>query len=93
MKRRLLRSSAFIRAAKRVVKKQPHVADDIRTALELLAQDAFHPRLKTHKLKGALESSFGCSGGYDLRIVFRIVKHQRSEAILLESIGTHEEVY
>jgi len=93
MKRPLLRSSPFVRAVKRVVKKQPHVASDIQAALKLLAQDAFHPRLKTHKLKGPLEGSFACSAGYDLRIVFRIVKYEGSEAILLESMGTHEEVY
>jgi mRNA-degrading endonuclease YafQ of YafQ-DinJ toxin-antitoxin module len=93
MKRSLLRSGAFVRAARRVVRRQPHVAGDIQTALELLAEDAFHPRLKTHKLKGSLGGSLACSAGYDLRIVFRIVEQERSEAILLESIGTHEEVY
>ena len=54
MRRRLLRSSAFVRAAKRRVRKDPRVAEDIRAALELLAEDAFHPQLRTHKLKGKL---------------------------------------
>jgi len=49
--------------------------------------------LKTHKLKGDLQGSWACSGGYDLRIVFEFVQYQGSEAILLESIGTHEEAY
>ena len=61
--------------------------------LELLAADAFHPRLKTHKLKGKLVGSWACSAGYDLRMVFQFVKHGRQEAILLEGIGTHDEVY
>lgn len=34
-----------------------------------------------------------CSAGYDLRVVFRFVRHDGAEAILLESIGTHVEVY
>ena len=55
MRRRLLRSSAFVRAAKRRVRKDPRVAEDIRAALELLAEDAFHPQLRTHKLKGDLK--------------------------------------
>jgi len=93
MKRILLRSKAFIRAARRFVRKNPLVAEDLRAALELLAEDAFHPLLRTHKLKGKLEGSWACSAGYDLRIVFEFTQYEGSEAILLETIGTHEEVY
>jgi len=69
------------------------VAEDIRAALELLAEDAFHLQLRTHKLKGKLRGSWACSAGYDLRIVFKYVQHEETEAILLETIGTHDEVY
>ncbi len=62
-------------------------------ALELLAGDAFHPALRTHKLKGKLAKSWACSAGYDLRIVFQLVLHEGAEAILLEAAGTHDEVY
>lgn len=93
MKRTLLRSGAFVRTAKRIVKTHPGSAEDIEAALELLSDDAFHPRLTTHKLKGDLEGSWACTVGYDLRIVFSFVKHEKSEAILLEAVGTHEEVY
>lgn len=93
MRRCLLRSSAFVRAAKRRVRKDPRVAEDIRAALELLAEDAFHPQLRTHKLKGKLKGSWACSAGYDFRIVFKYVRHEGTEAILLETVGTHDEVY
>ena len=93
MKRLLLRSNTFIRAARRVAKKNPLISEDIKTALELLAEDAFHPLLRTHKLKGKLEGSWAWSAGYDLRILFEFVQHEGSEAILLEAIGAHEEVY
>lgn len=76
-----------------MVKKHPHVINDIQAVLELLSEDAFHPQLKTHKLKGNLVGSWACSVGYDLRIVFKFVQHEESEAILLETIGSHEEVY
>ena len=59
----------------------------------MLEADAFHPRLKTHKLTGQLKGSWAASAGYDLRIVFRFVAHEGSEAILLETAGTHDEVY
>lgn len=69
------------------------MSEDIQQALELLAEDAFHPRLRTHKLKAKLEGSWACSVGYDLRIVFTFVQDEGVEAILLETVGTHEEVY
>jgi mRNA interferase YafQ len=93
MRRVLLRSAAFVRAAKRIVKKSPEVGPILHATLELLAEDAFSPSLKTHKLKGDLAGSWACSAGYDLRIVFDFVQHEEAEAILLLSVGTHDEVY
>jgi len=93
VRRRLLRSSAFIRAARRIVKKNPQLGQDLSRALETLEQDAFRPSLRSHKLKGRLEGSWACSAGYDLRVLFRFVHHEESEAILLLTVGGHEEVY
>jgi mRNA-degrading endonuclease YafQ of YafQ-DinJ toxin-antitoxin module len=93
MKRELLRSSAFVRAARRLVKRNPGVAGDLRATLKLLSEDAFHPQLRTHKLKGPLANSWACSVGYDLRLVFAFVESEGEEAILLQTVGTHEEVY
>ncbi len=89
----MLRSNSFIRTARRMVKKYSHIAEDVEAALELLSNDAFYPFLKTHKLKGDLEGSWACSISYDLRAVFKFVQYEESEAILLETIGTHDEVY
>jgi mRNA-degrading endonuclease YafQ of YafQ-DinJ toxin-antitoxin module len=58
-----------------------------------LAEDAFHPKLRTHKLKGRLQGSWAASAGYDLRIIFDFVQKEEAEAILLLTVGTHEEVY
>jgi len=93
VKRLLLPSSAFVRAARRTLKKQPAAAAAVQSALELLADDAFHPQLRTHKLKGKLEGSWACTVSYDLRIIFSFVKNEDREAILLETVGSHEEVY
>jgi addiction module RelE/StbE family toxin len=93
MRRLLLRSAAFVRTARRLVKKNPKAATDLQAALEALAEDAFHPALKTHKLKGELAGSWACSAANDLRIVFEFVQHEGAEAILLETVGTHDEVY
>lgn len=86
-------STAFLRAAKRVVRRQPALAGDIQETLRLLSEDAFDSRLRTHKLKGELDGSWACSAGYDLRIVFTFEEQEGEEMILLETIGTHDEVY
>ena len=93
MRRLLLRSAAFVRAAKRLVKKSPETGPILHAALDSLAEDAFNPAIKTHKLTGELAGSWACSAGYDLRIVFEFVQHEGSEAILLQTVGTHDEVY
>jgi mRNA-degrading endonuclease YafQ of YafQ-DinJ toxin-antitoxin module len=93
VKRALIPSPSFVRAAKRFVKKNPSAADTIRSTLKLLAEDAFDPRLRTHKLKGSLGDCWASSAGYDLRIVFEFVSHGGKEVVLLLSVGTHDEVY
>lgn len=93
MKRLLLPSTAFIRSSRRFTRKHPQLASELQLTLELLAEDAFHPRLKTHKLKGKLATSWACSAGYDLRVVFQFVKNKGADAVLLEGVGTHDEVY
>jgi len=93
MNRGLIRSTAFVRAATRVLKRSPDVAEALEETLQRLSDDAFHPLLKTHKLKGNLAGSWACSVAYDLRIVFEFVPHDETESILLLSLGTHDEVY
>ena len=93
MNRISLESKPFQRALQRVLKKEPQLADDLRTTLRLLAEDAFQPPLKTHKLKGKLAGAWACSAGYDLRIIFDLVEVEGKPAILLSTIGTHDEAY
>ncbi len=90
---KLVISPTFSRASKRLLKRNPKFADSIRETLELLEEDVFHPQLKTHKLKGKLEGSWACSAAYGLLIVFKIVQLENTEAILLLTAGTHDEVY
>jgi addiction module RelE/StbE family toxin len=58
-----------------------------------LQDDAFDARLKTHKLTGELSGSWACSAGHDLRIIFSLEKKEDVDVILLNTIGTHDEVY
>jgi mRNA-degrading endonuclease YafQ of YafQ-DinJ toxin-antitoxin module len=76
-----------------MLKRRPQLAADAEAALQILSEDAFDPRLKTHKLSGDLQGCWACSAGYDLRILFEFVQHGDAEAILLLTVGTHDEVY
>ena len=93
MRRALLQSAVFVRSARRLVKKNPEAATSLQSTLQALAEYAFQSPLQTHKLKGELAGSWACSAGYDLRIVFEFVQHEGSEAIQLQTVGTHDEVY
>lgn len=55
---KLIWSSAFKRAYKKVIKKNPKLKDKIANVLKQLEVDPFHPSLKTHKLSGSL-ADFG----------------------------------
>ena len=93
MTRVLLSSASFVRAARRLMKKHPEVAPTLEATFAALMEDAFQAALKTHKLKGELADCWACSVGYDLRLIFEFVPHEGTEAILLQNVGTHDEVY
>ncbi len=93
MRRALEPTSAFLRAAKRLARRQPGREADLHKVLELLEADAFAPSLRTHKLKGVLSGCWASSVGYDLRVIFEILPVAGGEKISLLSIGTHDEVY
>ena len=89
----LLRSTAFVRDSRRMLRKRPDLVEQLLQTLRLLEADPYAPRLKTHKLKGKHQDSWACSGGYGLRVVFSFTKYGGKAAILLETVGTHDEVY
>jgi addiction module RelE/StbE family toxin len=90
---KLIFSPTFIRASKRLLKRNNHLSGVVEAALKSLQANMFNPNLRTHKLKGKFENYWSCSVTRDIRIVFKIVKESDEEAILLQSIGTHDEVY
>ena len=54
-------SSSYKRIFNKITKKDPHLKDRILFAMNLLQQEPFQPKLKTHKLKGILDGSWACS--------------------------------
>ncbi len=93
MKRKLLRSTAFVQIARRAVKRNPQLARELSRTLKRLSEDVFHPLLRSHKLKGSLAGRWAASVNFDMRVVFRFVQHEDEEAILLLTMGRHDEVY
>ena len=94
MIRPLIPTPPFLREVRALSRRNRRVASAITATLALLTQDAFDPRLKTHKLVGNMAEYWACSVGYDIRIVFEFVHPTDSaESILLHSCGTHDDVY
>lgn len=83
-----------IRAFKRIVRKRPDFKPPIEKTVRQLAEDPFHPSLRTHKLKGDLANTWSCSIDYSYRILFEFIKNpeEQEEAILLLNIGSHDVV-
>ncbi len=92
---KLVWSAAFTRHVKRKVRHNLGLKDEIRVTLQQLADDPFHPVLKTHKLSGKLADCWACSVTDDLRIVFEFEQNPESgeKEVLLSAFGTHDEVY
>lgn len=91
----LVWTSAFVRAFRRVVRRQPRLKVNIERTLRQLAEDPLCPALHSHKLKGELAGVWACTVDYDNRIIFDFIHNEESgkEEILLLTMGTHDEVY
>ena len=93
--RKLAWNTSFRRAFKRRTRNDPAAQDHILQVLERLADDPFHPTLKTHKLSGQLKGLWACWVEYDCRIIFAFEPdpEAQEETIVLIDLGTHDEVY
>ena len=83
-------SKSFERAYRKSVKRNPEKAIIILEKILLFQNSPQHPSLSTHKLSGKLSQLHAFKVEYDLRIVFSWLN---SNEIILEDIGTHDEVY
>lgn len=87
---KLVWHNSFLRAFKKIIKKNPELRDKLREALELFVNNPYHPILGTHKLSGKLKGHHAFGLGYDCRVVVKFIDQ---EEVALISIGKHEEVY
>ena len=93
--RELAWGASFGRVFKRRTRNNAALKARIFEALERLADDPFHPALKTHKLSGQLAGLWACWVEYDCRIVFAFEPDPEAgeDMIVLIDLGTHGEVY
>ncbi len=80
-------SSRFIRAFRKI---EPDLQEEIIEKVELLKNVRNHKRLKVHRLSGKLKGIWSFSVNYRIRITFFKPK---KNTIVLETVGTHDEVY
>lgn len=70
MRRQLVRTNAFIRAAKRFLKRQPEEIEPLGSALALMEENVFDPRLRTHELKGDLSGMWPAAAAMTCELCF-----------------------
>ena len=80
-------SRNFDKNLKRLVKNNLKLKVKIRKQINILSTDPKHPSLRLHKLSG--ENNWSISVTNDIRIIFTIEKNR----VLLNRIGTHDEIY
>ena len=78
-----------------MIRKNPAFRPLIEKTVRQLAEDPFHPSLRTHKLKGDLSNVWSCSIDYSNRVLFEFIDdpEQQKQAISLLNLGSHDEVY
>ncbi len=91
---KLVWSNGFKRSLKKLIKKNPQLEKKFIDVLKILADDPFHPSLKSHKLTGNLDGLWACWVAYDCRIIFEFSNEELVERVIfLVDIGSHDEVY
>jgi mRNA interferase YafQ len=91
---RLIPTPRFERKLRKIAKLSKDESNRIKTILQLLIEDPFDFRLKTHKLIGKMSDYYSCSCGYDCRIIFSIERNSTDkQVIILIDFGSHDDVY
>ncbi len=83
-------SNSFKRAYKKKIKGHSELENLFKNKLSIFLNNPFDNRLRTHKLSGKLSEIWSFSVTFSIRVTFIFVDEKK---VLLESIGTHEDVY
>ena len=83
-------SGTFKKSYEKRIKNNPILKQRFEEKLNLFFLNPYDTRLKTHKLSGRLADLWSFSVDYDCRIIFYF---ENDTVIVLQDIGTHDEVY
>ena len=86
---KLYTTKTFDGRSKSFSRKHPELEEELRKRLDLLINNPFDNRLKTHKLSGILKNEWSIWLTYEYRITFVI----KGDDIYLTNIGSHDEIY
>jgi len=87
----LIWTPAFVRTAKRFLKKRPDLRGLFSDVLHRLECNPHDPELRLHPLQGRLAGKHAVSLTYSYRIVLTLLLSE-SEIFLLD-VGSHDDVY
>ncbi|MBL7159681.1 plasmid stabilization protein [Candidatus Microgenomates bacterium] len=82
-------SSSYLRAYRKIIKKNPHFHKKVKEKLKILKKNPRHPSLRLHKLEGSSYEDWSISIDKDIRILLSYVKN----GIILVDIGKHDDIY
>ena len=89
--RTLVYTNGFERTLRKLIRKQPNLANLITNTFELLIQNPFNPTLSTHKIiVYGDEKVWSSLVNFSIRVLW---KFDEQRNIVLRSIGTHDAVY
>jgi proteic killer suppression protein len=84
-------SRNFEKKLKKFIKKHPDLKSILKEKFQILQENPFDPRLRTHKLTGNLKDFYSFCLTYEYRIVIKI--YLKEKLIKFYAIGAHGEVY
>ncbi len=89
MRRVLLKSPAFVMDLRAWLKSHPQMATALEATLEQLSADSLYRRCELTSCEGRWQ----IAGPAAQATTFEYVTHEKAEAILLQALGTHDQVY
>ena len=91
MNYKLVITEEFDKKIKKFLKKHSDLYPKVVKTFTLLSDNPFHPSLRLHKLKGALEEYHSVSIDMSYRVVIELII--KDGEIIPIDIGTHDDVY
>ena len=88
---RLVYTKSYLKRAAKFARRHPELLPQYEKTLKLLELNPFHPSLRLHRLRGALQDLHSVSINISYRITLEFLIENGK--IVPVNIGSHDEVY